>query len=246
MRYCLMAFTDDPVLAGVLDDAGVDRIGVDIEMLGKAERQPGKNFRISGHSIDALPALGRVLKRAALLARLNSLHAGSAGEIETALAYGAKVLILPYFKSIDEPREAARLVAGRALLLPLIETPEALETIDGLAADGFPEVYFGLNDLRLRLGYADFAPVFGYPPFVRAVAAARGMGLRCAIAGVARPDDRSLPIAPELVYGQLRRLGATGTLISRSFLRPKEEWGKMADDIRALRAILEAPADRSP
>jgi citrate lyase beta subunit len=236
-RFILMAFTDNPDLASVLDAAGVDRIGVDLEVMGKVERQAGASLRLSGHDARSLAALAPRLKTARLLARINPLHDGSAAEIETVLSYGAQVLIVPYFRTADEPFRIAAMVRDRALVLPLVETLSALSTIDALAS-GFGELYFGLNDLRLSLHYPSFLPVFDYPPFNAAVAQARALGIRSLIAGVGRPDDDQLPIAPQLVYDQLRRLDAGGSLLSRVFVRPRQDWHRIADDVRALRAVL--------
>ncbi len=243
MAFCLTAFTDDPELAAVLDAAGVDRIGVDLERLGKAERQAGTNSRISDHQIADLRVLRPRLKNARLLARINPPNGGTADEIERVLDFGAEVIMLPYFTVADELSAVARMIDGRATFVPLVETPEALAVIDDMAGIGVADIHFGLNDLRLRMGLARFVEVFDEPAFEAAVTAARGVGLGYAIAGVARADDRSLPIAPDLVYRQLRRLGASGTLISRSFIRPREEWDRVAGDIAALRAILEAPTE---
>ena len=39
----LTLWTNDPALARRADDAGIDRVGIDLDRLGKAERQQGLN-----------------------------------------------------------------------------------------------------------------------------------------------------------------------------------------------------------
>ncbi|MBI3858478.1 MAG: aldolase, partial [Planctomycetes bacterium] len=85
----LMLITASPEVALEAEGAGVDRIFVDLEMLGKRERQPNKNTVISGHTLDDVAAVSRVLTTADLLVRVNPLHDGTAGEVEGAADLGA-------------------------------------------------------------------------------------------------------------------------------------------------------------
>src|SRR5687768_18349093 len=70
----LTLWTGDPRLAARADAAGVDRIGVDLERLGKAERQRGLGTWISAHAEADLAALAPALTRAALFARVNPIN----------------------------------------------------------------------------------------------------------------------------------------------------------------------------
>ena len=98
--FVLTAITRDPALAALCDAAGVDRIGVDIERLGKTSRQGHvPNARISDHELGQLRALGAVVRHATLFARLNPLHDGSGAEVDQALDAGARVLMLPFHSS---------------------------------------------------------------------------------------------------------------------------------------------------
>ena len=50
MSLKLMYITNDPTVARIAADAGVDRLFVDMEVLGKAERQGGMNTVQSHHA----------------------------------------------------------------------------------------------------------------------------------------------------------------------------------------------------
>src|SRR6266568_2605998 len=89
--FRLTLITADPMLAAQADRAAVDRIGVDLEHLGKAERQAGHDTRLSYHDWEDLAAIARVVRRAALFVRLNPVYPGTRAEIETALDLGAAV-----------------------------------------------------------------------------------------------------------------------------------------------------------
>ncbi|MBL0010975.1 MAG: hypothetical protein IPP22_08235 [Nitrosomonas sp.] len=65
--FVLTLFTNDSELARRADEAGINRIGLDLEMLGKAERQQHLNTWISDHTEEQLPSLRQALKKAKLL-----------------------------------------------------------------------------------------------------------------------------------------------------------------------------------
>ena len=62
-RFRLTLFTNRPALALAADRAGVDRIGPDLERLGKLERQRGMSTWISDHIEADLPAVYAALER---------------------------------------------------------------------------------------------------------------------------------------------------------------------------------------
>jgi citrate lyase beta subunit len=219
--FVLTLWTGDPELARRADAAGVDRIGVDLERLGKAERQRGLGTWISPHRQEDLDAVGAVLSDAALFARVNPLHAGSAWEVEEALARGVQVVMLPMVESAREAREFARLVDGEATVVLLVETGEAIRRLPELAAvDGVHEVHIGINDLALSLGVRNRWLTLAGDLAVEAGATVRAEGKRFGLGAVGRPSDRGLPVPVDLVYAQYARTGATAALLSRSFFRP--------------------------
>ncbi len=212
-------WTDDPALAARADAAGVERIGVDLERSGKHERQAGRGTFISTHREEALDPLARVLRRGALFARTEPLHRGTRPEVERLLARGVGVLMLPMFRSAGEVEEFAGIVAGRATVVLLLETREALAALEAiLDVDGVDEVHIGLNDLSIALELPNRFLVLTGRAVARAAALVRAAGLPLGVGGVGRLHDERLPIPPDLIYAQLARLGATRTLISRAFL----------------------------
>lgn len=238
-RFCLTLLTTDIALAAEADGAGVSCIGVDMERLGKAERQAGHDTRLSDHSWDDLGRLAGTVRHADLFARLNPLHDGSADEVERAVALGTRVLMLPFFSTVEEVEGFVRLVAGRARVVILLETPAALvrmRAIVGVA--GVDEVMAGLNDLRLAFRVSMFEVLVSplLDTLAREVSAA---GKQFSVGGVAHPADRSLPFNPDLVLAQFPRLGATGAWLSRSFVRNRPSEGSLADAIADLRGRLD-------
>ena len=244
-RFTLTLWTDDPRLAERADAAGVDRIGVDLETLGKAERQSGRGTWISAHRVDDLEPLRAVLGRAALFARVNPVHEGSAAELDAVLGAGVEVVMLPMFASAAEVERFCGLVAGRARVVLLLETLAGLRDLPSvLAVEGVDEVHVGINDMAIEMGMRNRFGVMARHEIDAAAAWARDSGVEFGIAGIGRVGDVSLPIPADLVYAQYARLGACAALLSRSFLGPDPHALDLAEELRRARGRLEYWAGR--
>lgn len=148
-----MYITNRPEVAHIAELSGVDRIFVDLETIGKQERQGGMDTVQSHHTLDDVAVVGNSIDRAELLVRSNPIHPGSRAEIDTIVSNGADVIMLPYFKTVNEAAKFIDLVAGRAKTSLLVETAEAVEQIDAiLSLKGIDEIHIGLNDLHLAYG----------------------------------------------------------------------------------------------
>lgn len=217
-HFVLTLWTDDAERARAADRAGVDRIGLDLERIGKRERQADPRLWQTTHSEASLPAIGASLSRAKLFARTNPPHAEWAAEADRLIAAGAGVLMLPAFHSAAEVAAALEAVGGRALLVPLIETVDALAEAPAIAAiEGLREVHFGLNDLAIGMRLANRFAVLTRPDLEVATHVLADAGLRVGVGGIGRALDDRLPIPADLIYAQYPRLRATGALIARSF-----------------------------
>jgi hypothetical protein len=216
--FVLTLWTDDPDLARRADAAGVQRIGVDLERLGKSERQRGRRTWISPHTIDDLAAIRPVLSRARLFARVNPLHADSKDEVAAVLAAGVEVIMLPMVASAHQAATFTALVDGRALVVLLVECKEAVDRLrDLVAIEGVDEIHLGLNDLALSLGLANRWLVLANELVSLAASRVLGAGLRFGLGGIGRVDDETLPIPSDLIYAEYARTGANAALLSRSF-----------------------------
>ncbi len=98
----LMLITNQPDLAKSAVSAGVDRIFIDLEILGKKERQGHLDTVISAHSMADVPKVREAIPDAELLVRLNPPHAGIGEEIEQALKSKPEFLMLPMFHQAAE------------------------------------------------------------------------------------------------------------------------------------------------
>ena len=218
----LMYITNDPAVARIAEQSGVDRIWVDMEFIGKSARQGGMDTVQLHHTIDDIRAIRAAVSRAEVLVRVNPIHEAtadygdSAWEIPAAIDAGADVVMLPFFKTAEEVRTFLRLADGRAKTMLLVETPEAVERIDEiLALDGIDEVHIGLNDLSLGYGMKFMFQLLADGTVERLCRKFHAKGIPYGFGGIAALGKGMLPA--ERVIREHYRLGSTRAILSRSF-----------------------------
>lgn len=218
----LMYITNRPEIAGIAQAAGVDRIFVDMEYLGKDLRQKGLDTVKSHHTLEDVAALVPVLDRADLMVRINPVHRDVPGvpdtaeEIDGAIAAGAQVLMLPYFKTAGEVSTFLELVRGRAKTMLLVETPEAVDRIEQiLDLGGIDEIHIGLNDLSLGCGQRFLFQPLAYGTVDMLCARFREWGIPYGFGGIARLGLGLVPA--EIIIREHYRLGSGRAILSRSF-----------------------------
>lgn len=254
----LMYITRQPEVATVAENAGVDRIFVDMEYIGKSDRQGGMDTVQSRHTLQDVKNIAGVLKKAELLVRCNPIHEATADytsskeEIDGIVENGAKVIMLPYFKTAKEVETFVRLVDGRAKTMPLMENREAAENCaEILQVDGIDEMYIGLNDMSLSYGYKFMFQLLANGTVDRLSEQFQKKGLPFGFGGLASLTGGLLP--GSYVLKEHYRLGSSRVILSRSFcdtakITDMEEITKTfcsgIQDIRRLEAeIQENPVD---
>lgn len=222
MPLKLMYITNRPDVARIAEQAGVNRVFVDMEFIGKDARQGGMNTVQNHHTIEDVKCLRSVLTTAELLVRVNPIHdalpdyPSSETEIDAAIDAGADIIMLPYFKTADELRRAVDAIGGRARFMPLLETPEAAEGIDEiLALPGIDEIHIGINDLALGYGKRFMFEMVSDGTVERLCLKCRLAGIPYGFGGIASIGSGALPA--EVVLKEHYRLGSSFVILSRSF-----------------------------
>ena len=80
MALKLMYITNKPDVALVAEKYGVDRIWIDLETLGKEERQKGMNTVKSNHTVDDVRRIKPLLSTSEMLVRVNPWNENSEKE----------------------------------------------------------------------------------------------------------------------------------------------------------------------
>jgi hypothetical protein len=239
VQFLFLFMTNDPDLARDAERAGVEWIGPDLETIGKDARQGDLGTRISRHTIEDVARIRDALQNVQLFVRVNPIHPGSPDEIERVLDAGARVIMLPMFRTAQEASRFISLLGGRAKSVLLVETPEAMMRIhEILAVDGIEEVYFGLNDLRLALNLHSHFEVLSSELMDGLAEAVKKRNLPYGFGGVARVHDFTLPIPADQVVGEIVRLGAARALLSRYFFPRGAEPFDFTEELRRTRGRI--------
>lgn len=235
----LMYITNRPEIAKIVEDAGVERIFIDMEYIGKSDRQGGMDTVQCHHSIEDIRTLRQCVSKAQLMVRCNPIHNATASygsskeEIDAAIEAGADILMLPYFKTAEEVQQFVRLVDGRAKTLPLVETPEAVACIDEiLELEGIDEIFIGLNDLSLGYGMKFMFQLLVDGTVERLCEKFKAKGIPYGFGGIAALGKGMLPA--ERVIAEHYRLGSTCAILSRSFCNTN-----FITDLQEIRSIFD-------
>ena len=217
-----MYITNRPEIAQIAETAGVDRIFVDLEYIGKSERQGGMDTVQSHHTLDDVKKIADAITTAELLVRVNPIHdateqyVSSEEEIRTAIANGADIVMLPFFKTVDEVKRFIAAVDGKAKTMLLFETPEAVELVDEiLRVDGIDCVHLGLNDLSIAYGIKFMFELLRDGTVERMCTKFREKKMPYGFGGIASLGKGDVPA--NMIIKEHYRLGSTCAILSRSF-----------------------------
>lgn len=234
MSLELMYITNRTDVATLAQRAGVDRIFVDMEYIGKDLRQGGLDTVQSHHTVEDVKRLRPILNKSKLLVRCNPIHEASESyssseeEIDSVVEAGADIIMLPYFKTASEVERFIKLVNGRAKTCLLLETAEAAENIDSiLSVDGIDEMYIGLNDLHLCYGMDFMFQLLADGTVERLAKKIKAKDISFGFGGVARVGTGTL--SADCIFGEHYRLGSDRVILSRAFCDVSKE--KSLDDI---------------
>ena len=215
MKY--IQITNNPKLAKYISDCGVDLIMVDLETIGKSERQKNLDTVKSNHSLEDIIKIKRKLKNAStqLITRINPLHEKTKNEIDTACNNGTDYIMLPMFSSKEEVEQVIHFINSRVKLILLFETPGSINNVDPiLKLNKIDEAYIGLNDLSIAYKLKFMFELL--PSSYRLLATKfKEKNIPCGIGGISRIGSGHLD--PKLILSEHVRLGSSRVIISRSF-----------------------------
>lgn len=211
-----MYITNIPAIALIAEKYGVNRIWIDLETLGKEERQKGMNTVKSKHTVKDISIIKPLLSTSQLLVRVNPWNENSVREIDAVIKAGADIIMLPMWKSAQEVNSFIHAVNKRCKISLLLETKEAVDCLDEvLLLDGIDEIHIGLNDLHLSYGYK-----FMFEPLANGMVEMlcnkiKQKGIPFGFGGIAKIGDGLIPA--EKIIMEHYRLGSSRAILSRTF-----------------------------
>lgn len=243
----LFYITNKPEVALIADKYGVDRVWIDLEVLGKESRQKDLDTVKSKHSISDIKTIKPLLSKAEMLVRVNSWNEGSRQEIDDVINAGADIIMLPFWKTPDEVSKFVEAVNGRCKTTLLLETKEAVSCIDQVLDNGgFDEIHIGLNDLHHSYGMTFMFELLVNGVVENLCNKFKSHGIPYGFGGIARLGCGELPA--EKVIVEHYRLGSTRAILSRSFFNADNvmdlsdidnQFGNELKKIRAFETSIE-------
>ena len=229
MSLQMMYITNNPQIARIAEKYSVDRIWVDLEQIGKKERQGGMNTVQSTHTIQDVQVIRNSIEgRASLQVRVNPIYDGSKSEIDKVIEYGADIIMLPFFSTAKEVEKFIDMVDNRARTCLLLETVGAEKNLDEiLEIPGIDEIHIGLNDLHLQYHMDFMFELLSNGKVEEICNKIKGKGIPYGFGGIAKLDEGMLPARH--IIAEHYRLGSTMAILSRSFY---DSW--IADDMEEV------------
>jgi hypothetical protein len=214
----LSLITNNIELAQKAEDAGIERIMIDLETRGKAERQSGRKLFLSSHSIKDVKRIRKVLRMAQLMVRVDPLYTGSGKQIADVIDDGADLVMLPYFHSIDEAQEFLSEIRGNAAPVLLVETKAAVDILQELTTlPGLSEIHVGLNDLSISYGLNNFFNLVSNGTVDEICTILRNSKIPFGFGGIGSLERLDLPVPAELFLAEQVCQGATRGWLGRTF-----------------------------
>lgn len=211
-----MYITNKPNIARIAEKSGADWIFIDLELIGKEERQGHLDTVISRHNISDVKKIKTVLTKSKLLVRVNPIYDGSKAEIDKVISDGADIIMLPFFQTKEEVNTFVKFVDGRCKVCLLLETKKALENIDCILEEkGIDYLHIGLNDLHLQYKMKFMFELLSDGTVEKICNKAKRLGIMYGFGGIAQLGQGSLPA--EKIIGEHYRLGSNMVILSRSF-----------------------------
>ena len=229
MSLQMMYITNNPQIARIAEKYSVDRIWVDLEQIGKKERQGGMNTVQSTHTIQDVQVIRNSIEgRASLQVRVNPIYDGSKSEIDKVIEYGADIIMLPFFSTTKEVEKFIDMVDGRARTCLLLETVGAEKNLDEiLEIPGIDEIHIGLNDLHLQYHMDFMFELLSNGKVEEICNKIKNKGIPYGFGGIAKLDEGMLPARH--IIAEHYRLGSGMAILSRSFY---DSW--IADDMEEV------------
>lgn len=222
MSLNLMYITNKPSVAQIAEEVGVDWIFIDMEFIGKDSRQGGLDTVQNHHTVEDVKNIQKAVIKSKLMVRVNPIHEtlenypSSKDEIEAVIEAGADIIMLPFFKTVEEVRTFISYVGGRAKTLLLVETVEAADLIDEiLEVPGVDMIHLGLNDLHLEKGMKFMFQLLADGTVDYLAGKIKAKGIPFGFGGIAQLNTGMLPGAE--VLKEHYRLGSSMVIVSRSF-----------------------------
>ena len=237
-----MYITNNPQVAKIAEEAGVDWIFVDMEFIGKDDRQGGLDTVQNHHTIQDIRNVREAVSKSQVLVRVNPIHKNHEGyfdseeEIDATVEAGADIIMLPFFHTVQEVsgfvKKANEKHNKQVKSCLLLETPEAAILLDEIMnLPGIDMIHIGLNDLHLAMGMKFMFQLLTDGIVEKLANKIKHKGIKFGFGGIAGLHGGDLP--GSFVLKEHYRLGSSQVIVGRSFCNTK-----IITDLNEIRNIF--------
>lgn len=191
-------------------------IFIDLEVIGKKERQGHLDTVKSSLSFSDVAPIRKAAPNSNIIARINPFNNNTQNEINSVIKDGVNSIMLPMFKTFDEVKNFIEMIDGRAKAIPLFETSSSINILPEIVTKlCIEQLHIGLNDLHI-----DQEKSFLFEPLSdgfleEPCALLRKLDIKFGIGGIAKAGEGLL--SPEFILGEHVRLGSSVVILSRTF-----------------------------
>ncbi len=216
----LFYITNNIIEAQIVDNLDIDWIFIDLEKIGKKERQIGRDTVLSNHSITDVENIKSKIFNTKIIVRCNPIGEWSEKEFDEFNARSSEIdmVILPYFKTKDEVKIFIDLLdTSKIDPALLIETSDAIINLEKILKI-FPFKYFhiGLNDLHIERGTISMFEPYVDGTLMKISSIFKKNNQNFGIGGIGKIGANMFP-SPECILNEQIRLKSNGVILSRSF-----------------------------
>lgn len=218
------------------EEFGIDTIFIDLEQFGKQERQGHIDSVKSKHKVSDIKKIKSTLTKADILVRIDPINSNTKNQIDKVIKAGADIVMLPYFKTYVEVEYFFKCIDGRVRTKLLFEHKDSLTLLNSIHKNfHVDEIYFGLNDLSLSLGYNFMFKVLTDRILDEAIKYCKKNKISYGIGGIGSYNSGKIP--GKMILKEYKRLGATSTIVSRNLVSVYNEDNKaFINEINLLRS----------
>lgn len=238
MKYYIITNSIEKAL--LYEDLGIQYIMVDLEQLGKEERQKNLDTVKNFHTTQDVKNIRNVIKKAKVVVRINPINENSKSEIEEVINAGADIIMLPYFKKPQEVELFYNLVKNRNVkTILLFEHIDAINNMDeilkNINLDILDSIHFGLNDLSISMKIDFMFSILVLQTLNEPIRKCLDRKIQFGIGGIAGISSGKIP--GEIILKEYLRLGASRTILSRSFQNEYVAKHEISEALKALKKI---------
>ncbi|MBS1739022.1 MAG: hypothetical protein JST88_00640 [Bacteroidetes bacterium] len=240
--FNFIAITNNVSHAQAMAEAGVQQIMVDTEILGKVDRQKGKQTVINTHQISDVALLkGALSNQVKIICRINKYNNKTQQEIEEAGINGADAIMIPMISNMNEYEKIVNNIPESINIIPLIETPySAFKLLDIIQCRKPEQIHFGLNDLFIALGMKNLFEIIFSNLFRCLINEAKEHVPLVGIGGIGNPNTPQ-KVDPNLLIKEYVSIGSNSVILSRSFFGENYNKDEISAGIKKINEVASKP-----